>query len=60
MSRKYPVGSVVCIPSNQDLPMTVIRTCETYTFSEVVWIDENGNKHKEELHDNSIEAYKGE
>ena len=58
MSREYPAGTVVCIASNPDVPLTVIATPSNFTFSKVMWFDKELQEHYAELHDNTIKKYK--
>ena len=57
MSREHPNGSLVCIPSNPDVPMTVVQTCSQYTFSKVMWLDKELKEHYAEFHDSAIQTY---
>ena len=58
MSREYPNGSLVCIASSPDVPMTVTSTHSQYSFSTVMWLDSEHKEHFMDFHDSAIQAYK--
>ena len=60
MSREYPAGTLVCLKSSPDTPMTVIGTCSTFTYSDVMWLDGEGKAHHEALHDAALQKYERE
>ena len=57
MSRVYPSGTVVCIASSPNIPMTVIGTPSTYEFSDLMWLDNESKEHYVTLHDDAIKLY---
>jgi len=60
MSRIYPAGTVVCLASNPDVPMTVVSTAAVITSSNVMWLDKEGKPHTATLQDNALQLYKKE